>query len=113
MKRIYAVKKYEIEYGESFVHSTSILRTLVFDFEEEYGTDSLVTFGDLDFNESGIYQFDRSLFKEMILWAETMDESYFKNLLDHPDAKVVIMFFLNSLYLAGDPNEDVVTIDIF
>lgn len=113
MRRIYAVKKYEIEYGESFNHDTAILRTLVSDFEEEYETDSLITFGDYEFYESGIYQFDRSLFKEMLLWAETMDESYFKDMLDHPDAKVVIMFFLNNLYLAGDLNDDVVTVDIF
>lgn len=113
MRRIYAVKKYEIEYGESFNHDTAILRMLVSDFEDEYGTDSLINFGDYNFDDNGIYEFDRSMFKEMILWAETKDEDYFKDMLDHPDSKVIIMFFLNSLYLAGDPNSDIVTIDIF
>lgn len=79
MITINTIKRYDVQYGKQYKFNPYLLSRIIDDFQDESGID-VQTFGDSNFEESGLYEFEYDAFREMGFWLEKQSDSYFEHL---------------------------------
>ena len=67
MRKIHAIKKYEVEYADASALTPDTLLTIISSYCEETGEDNPIEYNDLD-NEYGIVEIDRDALQRIAEW---------------------------------------------
>ncbi|MBQ8482796.1 MAG: hypothetical protein IJ504_00665 [Bacteroidales bacterium] len=113
MRKIHAIKKYDVTYGDTYNYNPCIVSMLLKDCEML----ECMTYGDPDMDDDGLYEFDREGFKEAVNWAAQQDEQYFEKFRNYVfggmgTAKSQVLYIMKGLLSAGS-EEDPVRLEVW
>lgn len=81
MRKINTITKYEVEHGDSVHMNPLLIKWAIIDSGIE-----AQSFGDADFEEDGLYEFDKDEFSELVDWLAEQDDEYFVQYLNYTAA---------------------------
>lgn len=114
MRKINTITRYDVQYGKQVDFNPCIIRSVITDS----GIDAQ-TYGDADFEENGLYEFNREAFAEIVSWLAEQEDDYFaqySGYLDISNCKACRREIVNAFKTILDANKsdkDVVRIEIY